>query len=426
MLTALVGVGFWAVAARNLAPSELGVQTALLSAIVAPAIVVASGVGDAFTSLLPRSGGARLALVRRGYLLILLSATAVGIVSAVVSVTVLEQVRGSYVVAGVVAAGTVVWALFAVQDSALTSMGRARWLPVENGIVSIAKVTLLPVLAVLAVGVPIVTATLIPAGVAVVVILPKVLRLARRGDLEVRRTRADAETNQAAFRQLRALVWRTTLSVALTLGALTFLPFVVTAVSGPTQGAVFALCLSITQSLDFVGAAFGVSLVVHASTPGADSVRLARIVFLRAVSIVGAGALVLVVASPLVLRVMNPAYLELRGVAVIVILAASSVLRTVFVTWSALQRSRRAMRPILILNSVGAITLYATVPVLSGRWGAIGAALSLAGAQTVLSLGAALHLAWNRNSPVRRWQLERGHAGTVPRTEVLVATGGRA
>jgi len=67
-------------------------------------------------------------------------------------------------------------------------------------------------------------------------------------------------------------------------------------------------------------------------------------------------------------------------------------LRTGFVTWSALQRARRQLRPVLILNTAGALTLYVSLPLLCDRWGAVGAALSLASAQTVLSIGAGLHV----------------------------------
>ncbi|MGH8891126.1 MAG: lipopolysaccharide biosynthesis protein [Acidothermaceae bacterium] len=393
MLTALLGVGFWIVAARLLPPSKLGVQTALLSAITAPAIVIASGVGDAFTAVLPAAPGLRASVLRRGYSIVLALSVTAGLIAAIVSVSVLHQVRGSVAVAVVVLGGTVVWAFFTVQDPALTSMGRAHWLPFENGAVSTLKVAIFPALAAVALGLPMLVATIVPAAAAVAVLLPRLRAMARSADDSV--PAIDYPTHldrQVVTRQFDALTLRTTSSVALTLGSLTFLPFVVTVVSGPVQGAVFALCLSVNQSLDFVGSALGVSLVVHASAPGADGARMARQVLRRAASIVGVGAIALVAASPLVLRIMNPTYLELHGIEVIAILCAGSLLRTGFVTWSALQRARRQLSPVLILNAAGALTLYATLPLLCDKWGAVGAALSLASAQTVLSIGACLHV----------------------------------
>jgi hypothetical protein len=370
-------------------PSKLGVQTALLSAFTAPAIVVASGVGDAFTSLLPAALGTRLAIVRRGYRLALAMSALGGLVVAVTAMVALPEVHGSIVAGAAVLIGTVIWALFTVPDSALTSLGRAHWLPFENAGVSIAKIGLLPALAAVALGLPLVVATLIPAVAAVAVIAPRVHGFARSAD--ARAPQVAAGEPALAVRQLNALTRRTTASVALTLGALTLLPFVVTAVAGPAQGAVFALCLSITQSLDFVASALGVSLVVHGSARRSEAAHMARIVLLRSVVIVGAGALALVLIAGPVLRAMNPAYIALRGVEVITILAAASVVRTVFVTWSALQRARRAYRPILVLNSLGAVTLYTTLPAFCSHWGAVGAASALGVAQGVLSLGAAVH-----------------------------------
>ena len=435
MLTALLGVAFWIVAARTLPPSKLGVQTALLSALTAPDIVIASGVGDAFTAILPAAPGVRAAILRRGYRLVLVMSVVAGVAAATISVTVLHQVRGSITVALAVAIGTVVWALFTVQDPALTSMGRAQWLPIENGLVSTLKVAVFPALVALALGLPMIVATVLPGAAAVGVLLPKLRAMARKSDAAVR-TATAMQSGAAAHvvrRQFDALTLRTTASVALTLGSLTFLPFVVTVLGGATQGAVFALCLSVNQSLDFVGSALGVSLVVHASTQGADGARMARQVLYRAALIVGAGGIALIAVAPLVLRVMNPAYLGLHGVEVIAILCAGSLLRTGFVTWSALQRSRRHLRPVLLLNTAGALTLYATLPTLCHAWGAVGAAISLATAQTVLTIGAALHtVAAGRREPARLLDLTAitaGHAsaGSVSQAPVepLPAAGGR-
>jgi O-antigen/teichoic acid export membrane protein len=215
-------------------------------------------------------------------------------------------------------------------------------------------------------------------------------------------------------RQLDSLTWRTTLSVALTLGALTFLPFAVTVIAGPVQGAAFALCLAITQSLDFVGSSLGVSLVVQASARADQAAQMARQVWRRAALIVGAGAVVLTVAAPVLMRAMNPAYLRLHSTEVIAVMCASSLTRTVFVTWSALQRARRALRPVLSLNFLGALTLYSILPSLAHHYGALGAAVALATAQTVLSTGAVAHILFARRR--QRFVARTGalHRPTVP------------
>ena len=192
--------------------------------------------------------------------------------------------------------------------------------------------------------------------------------------------------------QLPRLVIRTTTSVALSLGTLTATPFIVTAAAGPKDGAVFSLGLNIVQSLDFVGAALGVSLVVHASSRAAESGRMALGVFKRTAAVVGLGAIALVAVSPFVLRLLNPSYVHLHGPALIAVLAIGSFLRTPYVIWAALQRSRRDMRPLLVLNSIAAMVVFALLPLAAHRWGAIGAGVVVALAQAILSAGCGLHM----------------------------------
>jgi ABC-type transport system involved in cytochrome c biogenesis permease subunit len=44
-------------------------------------------------------------------------------------------------------AGTVVWVIFILQDNVLVGLRRTAWVPVENGLCSLAKISLLPLLA---------------------------------------------------------------------------------------------------------------------------------------------------------------------------------------------------------------------------------------------------------------------------------------
>ena len=390
MLTAVLGFGFWAVCARLIPPATLGVQTALMSIISAPAIVIASGMGDAFTALVPIAGRDAPELVRRGYRRLLATAVVLGVGAGALAVTVLPEIRGSVSVAVLVAAGVVIWCLFVVQDPALTSLGRAHWLPVENGSVSLVKIGLLPLTLAIGVAQPIVIASLVPCVAAVAVLRPQVRRLAARH--EGRTAAVDA------VGELPRLALRTTVSIAMSLGVLTATPFLVTAAAGPERGAVFSLALAIVQSLDFVGAALGVSLVVHASGAGADSARMARTMLARAVAIVGGGAVVLVLLSPIALRLLDGRYLQLHGVAVIALLALGSASRSGYVIWAALQRARREMRALLTLNAVVASVVLATIVPVASRWGAVGAAALVAGANVFLTVCAGVHVAVRRHA----------------------------
>ena len=392
MLTAVLGFAFWAICARLVPPATLGVQTALMSIITAPAVVIASGMGDAFTALLPIAGADAPTVVRRGYRRLLIAASALGAGAGALAVTVLPEVRGSVLVAVLVAVGVVIWGLFVVQDPALTSLGRARWLPIENGSVSLVKIGLLPLALTAGLAQPVVVASLLPCVAAIAVLRPQVRRLAARQE-------GRAHTVDAV-RELPRLALRTTVSLAMSLGVLTATPFLVTAAAGPEHGAVFSLALAIVQSLDFVGAALGVSLVVHASGHDADGGRMARVVLVRTAGIVGGGAVVLVLLAPFALRLLDGRYLQLHGVAVIGLLALGSASRCGYVIWAALQRSRRQMRALLTLNAVAASLVLAAIVPVASRWGAVGAAALVASANVFLTVCAGVHVAARR--PARR------------------------
>ncbi|MEV6597204.1 hypothetical protein AB0M36_10120 [Actinoplanes sp. NPDC051346] len=402
-LTAGLGILFWLLAARAVDPSSMGIQTALLSAITAPAIVIGTGVGDAFVSLLPRAGASRRKILRAGYRQLGLTAAAIGLVSGLASVTFLPGLRGSVTTVLLVLAGTTLWSFFVVQDCALTAMGRARWLPIENGLVSVCKIGFLPLLALsTAFGPVVVTATLLPALLAVLVMTPRVFRLAAAGD--------DARPAPELAAEAKSLAWRLMTAGAMTIGAMTLLPFVVTIVAGPAEGAIFALCLTVVQGLDFVSAALGVSLVVHQA--GLDDTpfpRLARAILLRTALLVAAGAVVLSLIAPHALPLLGDTYAGMNGVEIIVILSGAAVPRTLFIIWAALQRARRTVRPLLRVNAMTVIVLYVSVGLLASRFGGVGAAGGLLIAQVWMSSCAALHLVWTH----RRWTTSSSRRGTA-------------
>jgi O-antigen/teichoic acid export membrane protein len=394
LVAAALGVFFWAVAARAITPERLGVQTALLAAILAPASIIAPGIGDALNAVAPRAPEYRDMLIRHGYRLVAIVAVPTGMLAGAVAMIALPATRGSLSAGLTVLLGVVIWSLFTVQDSALTTLGRTRWLAVESALAGIVKLALLPLLMALAFSV--VWATLIPAAIAVVILVPVIQRLSRSGATTERRRTPRA---LAARKSLTRLAVRTTCSVALTLGAVTFLPFVVTSVAGPAQGALFTLALSSVSVLDFVTAGVGVSLVVHSSSNRQHEALLVRAALTRTLPIVGVAALCLIALSAEILKLLNPSYLHLHGAEVITILALTSVLRAVYLIWASLQQARGVMGPVLRLNTVAAVGVYLAVIVSGHRFGALGAAVALAVAQLLLSGGAIVHL--RRNAPAR-------------------------
>ena len=395
VVSALFGMVFWAVAARMVPPERLGVMTAVLAAITAPSLVLAAGIGDAYTSLLPTVGRARAAVYHRGQRIYLVVSALSGIVGGVATVTLIDEVRASVAVAVLVAAGTVVVAGFTLQTNTIVAIGRARWMLAVNGVIGVLRIGLLVAFAMSFVWHDVELAFVLASALVLLTLRPVIGRIVESSD-----GMPDTATLSAdeSIREFDRFVVRTFAAVALSLGVLAITPFLVTAFGGPREGALFALSLSIVQTLDFIGTALAVSLVVHASNAPETAEPMARSILVKAFVLAVVGAVGLVAIAPTVLRMLNPEYGQMRAGAVIAVLCVASVVRTFYMVWAALQRSRRNMRALLVLNACATVTLFSTLPWLTEAHGAFGGALAILLAQTLLSIGAGVHFAMTRST----------------------------
>jgi O-antigen/teichoic acid export membrane protein len=388
---AVLGAGFWLVAAKIFPPQQLGVMTAVLAVIVATGIVVSSGVGDAYAALLPAVGAARPRVYRRGQRVFYILAVLTGIGSALAVSTSLAAVRWSVGVAVLVIVGVVAWSAFSLQNITLMALGRARLLPAVNIATSLCKIALLPLLAITLNRHSVELAFVISAIAAVLVLQPMIARIINTGK-ELPSTATIPEDR--AVGEFNRLVVQTVLQWTLR-GAFAVTPFMVTVFAGAKAGALFALSFSIVQPLDFIVAAMCASLVVHASSTPEQATTMARAILIRAAALVAVGSVILVAALPEVLRLLNPEYAEMGATSVIAVLCIGSLIRVLYAVWYALQRSRRKLRVPVTLNLVTTGTLFAILPVLCATYGALGGALAMLISQSVLSVGAAIHLVVN-------------------------------
>ncbi|TSD95449.1 hypothetical protein FOV72_14060 [Gordonia rubripertincta] len=407
---AVLGVAFWAFAARFVPPAELGVMTAVLSVITAVGSVIAAGIGDAYTAVLPAVGRNRSAVHRRGQRLSVGLSTAAGGLAGLMTICALSEVRSEFAVAVLIAVGVLAWSAYGLQNATMIATGRANWTPAANLAVGIAKIILLPVLAVTlawqSVPLAVVAATL----GAVVVLRPLIKRMIDAGDgLPENGTIVEG----AAISEFHRVVVRTTTLSGLNLGVLALAPFLVTVFAGPDEGARFALVFSIVATLDFIGASMAVSLVVHASGEPESATGMAKKILVRAGVVTAAGTLGMVVVVPEALHFLNPTYGVGETLAVVVVLCAGSILRLPYLVWAALRQARRKLRAPLFFSAGSAVLLFAIIPGLCASWGATGGALAIALHQAVLTAaaGGVVGIAHARTKSTERYEdsIPRGH-----------------
>ncbi|MCE5292649.1 MAG: hypothetical protein LLG14_25920 [Nocardiaceae bacterium] len=396
VVNAGLGAVFWAIAGFMIAPERLGVMTAVLAVITSASIIVATGVGDTYTSLMPSAGALRPQLIARGQRAFLAMASVGGAVASILAVTLLDETRGSLAVVVLIFAGTFIWGAYTLQISTLAGMGKANWLPLASSAASGAKLLVLPVVF-LSIGWHAVElATLVPALLVVIVVNRLLRRSLQHGSPPI----STPGQSEELARDFNRIVKQATASIALTLGLLTAAPFLVTVFAGPAEGALFALALSIVQTLDFLGAAMGVSLVVHAAGEPGQARTMAKSILLRALALSATGGIVLSFLAPFIIGTLNEAYRDMNVALTVVTLCVGSVIRTAYMVWAALQRAARRFTPILILNGICCVVSLCSIPLLTAHLGAAGGALAVLIGQIVLTTGAVVH--WVRTREASR------------------------
>lgn len=395
-VNAVFGMVGWAIAAHLIAPASLGVMTAVLAAITTPAIAVATMIGDAYTALLPAVGTARPIIFRRGQRLFLTSSALGGLIAGVATIIAIDEVRHSFAVCVLVVCGTMLICASMLQNSILAAIGRARWLVVVTATTNLLRVIMLCAFATTFKWHSLELATVISAGLVAMAISPKIRRIIYTSSSLPGKGSLSQDESIVEFNKF---IPRSFVSTMLGYAIFYFTPFLVTAFSNSTEGALFALALPVAQTIDLISTSMGTSLVVHGATEPGEASAMARSVMIRAIPIAAFAAICLAVAAPSVLRFLNPAYGSMGAFGTIAVLCLASVVRVPFSIWAALQRSRRNLRPSIMITFVGAVVVAIGVPVLSRELGSIGGSLGVLAAYTVLLGGAIVHMVYMQRKP---------------------------
>lgn len=382
-LTAATGFLFWTLAARMLTPQELGIETALLSLVTTAGTIAANGTGNSFTALLPVPGCAHRDRLRDGYLLVVTTSVVLGVVAGLIASHTMHL--SAVMTTSWAIVGSVTMAFFALKDSAMIGLGAAAKLPVQNFIVSIAKIALFPIGVVL-VAHPAVTATLVTAGVAAVLVITVIVpRLIARGA----NVRADDARPAPTRRDLSIFTMRDGVASAMSFGVILSLPFITTAVAGPVEGAVLALALTIAQALDLVAAGVGTALTTGlAASPEGMWARARRAWGITFAAVIATGIVILAI-SPMIMAMLGPSYREQPVVLVVVILMLGAALRVSFVVWSAVLRALSQTATLLKVNGFTVPLVLSLILLSTSHWGAVGSAIGLSAGSVILgSIGA--------------------------------------
>jgi O-antigen/teichoic acid export membrane protein len=313
----VLGVAFWALAARSYDAHVVGVSAASVSAIALIAGVCSLGLSAVLVRYLPVAGASTRPLVVRSYAVTIALALLVGALVALTSDFWSPSL--GYLSEGAwplgFALATAAMTTFTLQDSVLTGLHGAAWIPIENSLYAAAKLVLLVAVAgLLPFAGPFVAwnVPLLPAIIFVTYLIFRRLipAMPKEGSLDRRKVLSMAAGNYGG--NLFGL-----------LGNM-YLPILVANQTSATEAAYFYVPWMISISVELVALNMTTSLTVEAAIDMPRLRHLTRRALKQSMRLVVPVAALTALAAPLALLVFGREYAD-EGTTLLRLLALGAI-----------------------------------------------------------------------------------------------------
>lgn len=385
VITGLLGLAYWLLAARHYAAADVGRASAAYSAMNLLAGITALSLIGAMARFIPRSGRRTGALIKRGYALSVASA----VIGAVIFLMFTGRPGSSYAElaglrAGAVFVGcVVVWSLFTLQDGALIGLRSARWVAIENALFGIAKIALLLPLAILIPHTGLYVSWMVPAVLAV-----PLVNLLIFGRLLPRHAGRASDSTPPSSRQVgRFLVGDVTGALCL-LATVNLVPVLVAVIVGPGTNAYFYMAWTIGIMIDLLAANMALSLTVEGSFDPAGLARHAKAALRRTMLLLLPIAIGTVLLAPWILGLFGPGYARV-GAPILELLAVATLPRTVTELYLGALRAQSRTKLVALVQGVRAALILGLTLVLIKVMGIAGAGVAVLVSQLIMAAAVA-------------------------------------
>jgi hypothetical protein len=181
--TAVLGILYWIVAARLYSPSNLALASAAVAAMVTLSGIAQLNMGLGLGVLLPRAGRMAGRLLTEVYGVVTILGVVLVIAFLLLLLPFVDSLKAMLTNPAIIltfAVGVLFYNIFALQDSALTALRAAKWVPVENITFGVAKIVVVVALASLLPRTGIFISWAAPAALMVIPVTFLLFRLVRR------------------------------------------------------------------------------------------------------------------------------------------------------------------------------------------------------------------------------------------------------
>ena len=306
VVTSVVGMLFWVLAARRASPSIVGRNVVAINVLTSLGAVAQLNLQSTLIRFVQPAG----ARTRRLVVAIYLVSAAVALVLAAVFLVVVPHIapdlvfiRSSPGMTTWFIASSAIWTIMILEDGVLTGLRKARWVPVENAGFSLAKVGMVVPFVMLF---PVAGIYLSWTVAALATVVPTNIYLFVRAIPE--HQRAAGTSGGVTVRQLRSYVPYDFLGNLWWQGLILTLPLIVLSQSGASASAYFSLAWLMASLLYLVSLAVGDSLVVELSIDASHLEDRCRQVMVHVWKILVPAVALLVLGAPWILAIFGHSY----------------------------------------------------------------------------------------------------------------------
>jgi len=381
--TSGLGLLYWALAAWNYSPKVVGINSAVISAMMFLSHLSQFGLTNFLTRFIPTAGRQTTRLIVIPYL----SSITIGLIASLIFVLGIKiwspsliSLQENPVAFASFVFATMLWCVFALQDGVLVGLRRSVWVPVENGAFALVKMGLLLLFAKIFVEYGIFASWALPMvliSLTVNFIIFTVFIPAHEKETEI-----DAEHFSVGTMirfvggdYFSTLVWTATTDL---------MPLLVVEKAGLDANAYFYLAWTITSSLYLVGHNFGMSLTVEAAKDPSRLAEYGRDSLVHTATLLIPIVLVIIIGAGWFLQIFGKNYAE-HGAGLMRLLALSALPNAIISLYTSIARAQRKVFSIAIVLTFQCVIAILLTLTWLDKFGLVGIGMAWLVSQTVVA-----------------------------------------
>jgi O-antigen/teichoic acid export membrane protein len=382
--SAILGILYWVVAARYYAAEVVGVNAAIISALIFISGISQLNLMSVLLRFIPSAGKMTGRLIGYSYGLSLLAAAVLGCIGLLVlrawpGALRFMELTPSFAPWFILS--VMVWCVFNLQDSALTGLRATIWVPIENVTYGILKIVVLilfaktwPVYGIFISWVAPLLLVIIPLNILIFRrLVPRHVELMRGAAVPIQR------------KQLLKYLGGNYLGSLLTLASMRLLPIIVAAQVSPAENAYFYLAWTMAGSLKLVAINMTSSLTVEGAADQSALTKHSHRFLFTLVGLFVPALLVMVALTPYLLRLSGGNYAA-EGTTVLRLLTLSVLPAVVTSVYLSLARAQNQTRGIVLVQGAFCLLSLITAAVAVNIYGITGVGYALILSETIIAL----------------------------------------